>query len=332
MKRLTCDDDGVSQLYGRSSNKRPRLSGPEALGTGRAALGAPAARSARGLIVDSGLQSSEHFAQGGSCSSSSGLLGAGLRGIRRVDRTPDRVDDSVDRSGDVILVRDMADVEDISAEEFRLSVFGPVRAVGTGGAAAAAAGTAAASGSGPLAAAAAAFARVAAAGAGPEDADEVLITATVGQVSTLLDLPHSRPDCAAHRFQRPGVGLAAAASAAKANTAHCPQCFCYVCDVKASECAYWGTGPAAANHAHAHGASKEWARLRLRLRSLPPAGRQSLLAAIAAPRRSGRRAAAGRASTPPAAAATWPAAAATEPEAAAGGAAAEAEAVDAGAP
>ena len=43
------------------------------------------------------------------------------------------------------------------------------------------------------------------------------------QVSTLLDLPHSRPDCAAHRFQRPGVGLAAAASAAKANTAHCPQ-------------------------------------------------------------------------------------------------------------
>ena len=182
VQRLTCDDDGVSQLYGRSSNKRPRLSGPEALGTGRAALGAPAARSARGLIVDSGLQSSEHFAQGGSCSSSSGLLGAGLRGIRRVDRTPDRVDDSVDRSGDVILVRDMADVEDISAEEFRLSVFGPVRAVGTGGAAAAAAGTAAASGSGPLAAAAAAFARVAAAGAGPEDADEVLITATVGQV------------------------------------------------------------------------------------------------------------------------------------------------------
>ena len=162
------EDEGRRRARGRQAAPRP--------GQAARARSAPRLHSGAVLINQQ---------QGGSSNDKRPRLSGASAGPSHLARSTGGVT-AVDRDGRVeVLLCDSSgdsDVEDISAEEFRLSVFGPVRAVETGGAAAEAAGTAAASGSGPLAAAAAAFAHVAAAGAGPEDADEVLITATVGQV------------------------------------------------------------------------------------------------------------------------------------------------------
>eukprot|EP00198_Chlamydomonas_reinhardtii_P009280 XP_001698617.1 predicted protein [Chlamydomonas reinhardtii] len=97
--------------------------------------------------------------------------------------------------------------------------------------------------------------------------------ASKGQVPT-RDLPHPRPHCSNQRYRESQFG------ADVANVAHCPQCFCYVCDVKASECAFWGTGILGSDHANAHPDNTYWARLRMRARvAKPPAARQRLLTA-----------------------------------------------------
>ncbi|GFR40540.1 hypothetical protein Agub_g1113 [Astrephomene gubernaculifera] len=71
--------------------------------------------------------------------------------------------------------------------------------------------------------------------------EELRIVGETGQVVT-RDLPHPRPHCAAHRFN---------ASGAASNRTYCAQCFCYVCDVKAWECEFWGTGRRERDHANA---------------------------------------------------------------------------------
>ncbi|GIL83947.1 hypothetical protein Vretimale_10963 [Volvox reticuliferus] len=86
--------------------------------------------------------------------------------------------------------------------------------------------------------------------------EEVIITAATGQVAT-RDLAHPRPDCAVERFT---------ASTSISNAAMCPQCFCVVCDVKASECQYWGTGARERDHANARPFGY-WRRLREAARS-----------------------------------------------------------------
>lgn len=60
-----------------------------------------------------------------------------------------------------------------------------------------------------------------------EEEEELTIVATKGQ-NALMDFPHSRENCATHPF---------ATSINKA--VHCSNCYCYVCDVLASECVVW---------------------------------------------------------------------------------------------
>ncbi|GLI60102.1 hypothetical protein VaNZ11_002121 [Volvox africanus] len=81
--------------------------------------------------------------------------------------------------------------------------------------------------------------------------EDFVITATTGQVAT-RDLPHPRPDCAVERFT---------ATTSTSNAARCPQCFCFVCDVNASACQYWGTGARERDHANARPFGY-WRRLR----------------------------------------------------------------------
>ncbi|KXZ42250.1 hypothetical protein GPECTOR_175g218 [Gonium pectorale] len=71
--------------------------------------------------------------------------------------------------------------------------------------------------------------------------DEVLVTGMVGQV-TNRDLPHMRMHCAENPFSR---------DEAATNALHCPQCFCFVCDLPVSQCKLWGTGRSKHHHANA---------------------------------------------------------------------------------
>mmetsp|Transcript_22367 Transcript_22367/g.67137 ORF Transcript_22367/g.67137 Transcript_22367/m.67137 type:complete len:225 (+) Transcript_22367:330-1004(+) len=60
--------------------------------------------------------------------------------------------------------------------------------------------------------------------------EEVVITGSSG-VNALTDLPHSRHSCVV-------CPLPAAADAAAA-MAHCPRCYCYLCDRPVGECRQW---------------------------------------------------------------------------------------------
>ncbi|GLC42798.1 hypothetical protein PLESTM_001380900 [Pleodorina starrii] len=71
--------------------------------------------------------------------------------------------------------------------------------------------------------------------------EDLVITGATGQVPT-RDLAHPRHACAEHSFQ---------SAASTSNASWCPQCFCFVCDVKASECRFWGTGARERDHANA---------------------------------------------------------------------------------
>ncbi|GFR40543.1 hypothetical protein Agub_g1116 [Astrephomene gubernaculifera] len=127
-------------------------------------------------------------------------------------------------SSDVVIMRDTADsdVEDISPQEFKEAV-----AAATGKKA----------------------------GGGEEaeslEDDDIVITASYGQAAT-RDMPHPRPDCGVHSFTT---------GTSKSNSSHCSNCFCYVCDVKASECEFWGTGARTQDHANAM-PKAYWDRLR----------------------------------------------------------------------
>ncbi|KAG2449316.1 hypothetical protein HYH02_005471 [Chlamydomonas schloesseri] len=112
---------------------------------------------------------------------------------------------------------------------------------------------------------------------GNEAEEDVMVTGMVGQVVT-LDFPHPRSDCAGHPFSRTAGGVAAA------NASRCPQCFCYVCDVRASECTFWGTGLSPHDHANAHAGYRQWTRLRHSVKNLPTALRRAQLEAAAAGR------------------------------------------------
>ncbi|KAG2441423.1 hypothetical protein HYH02_010011 [Chlamydomonas schloesseri] len=87
------------------------------------------------------------------------------------------------------------------------------------------------------------------------DDEELIITGLTGQVAT-RDLPHPRPDCADHAFTS-GISTA--------NAQRCGQCYCFVCDVKASECDFWGTGARERDHCNARQLGY-WKRLRQAMR------------------------------------------------------------------
>lgn len=63
--------------------------------------------------------------------------------------------------------------------------------------------------------------------------DDFEIVKTVGS-NALVDFPHPRFACVVHRF--PKANASAIRAAAKK---HCAQCYCFVCDGPAAECASW---------------------------------------------------------------------------------------------
>ncbi|KAG2497724.1 hypothetical protein HYH03_004460 [Edaphochlamys debaryana] len=102
-----------------------------------------------------------------------------------------------------------------------------------------------------------------------DEDDDVIVTGAVGKVAT-RDFAHRRFECGARPFN--------AGRADPANGAHCPQCFCFVCDVKASECEWWGTGSRSQDHANAR-PTAAWTKLQEALKK----GDRAAVAAKAAP-------------------------------------------------
>jgi hypothetical protein len=97
--------------------------------------------------------------------------------------------------------------------------------------------------------------------------DEVQYQGRTGDVA-LADFPHARENCAAHPF---GMGK---------DKEHCPNCYCYVCDIPAADCKHWTT------HCKASHSVESWVAERKRWKEtggLPVAGKKKASAANAAP-------------------------------------------------
>ncbi|EJK45218.1 hypothetical protein THAOC_36181, partial [Thalassiosira oceanica] len=61
-----------------------------------------------------------------------------------------------------------------------------------------------------------------------------------------IDMPHMRSDCGLHKFVPDTIGLP------NNNLQICSNCYCFVCDIPASECKAWG------QHCHAHPGDAKW--------------------------------------------------------------------------
>ena len=102
-------------------------------------------------------------------------------------------------------------------------------------------------------------------GVGDDDDDDCEnIEFVGGNMVVAADMPHPRESCTRFPF------LAAPSEASQAlNLRHCPQCYCFVCEAKASECGRWSS------HCNATHKNGQWKALRNSLRSplmnlLPP--------------------------------------------------------------
>ncbi len=86
------------------------------------------------------------------------------------------------------------------------------------------------------------------------DEDDLVITGQSGTFSA--DLPHARAHCMMKPFKlvRDRVGV----ESGDGNETFCANCFCYVCDVKASECQGW----LPVGHCHANDKDPYWKALR----------------------------------------------------------------------
>lgn len=104
-----------------------------------------------------------------------------------------------------------------------------------------------------------------------EEEEELTIVATKGQ-NALMDFPHSRENCASHPF---------ATSINKA--VHCSNCYCYVCDVLASECVVWSLHCNASHNDRKWRSERESAKRRVQV-GLPPVADRTQTATTAAPR------------------------------------------------
>ena len=83
--------------------------------------------------------------------------------------------------------------------------------------------------------------------------DEIVIVGCSGNFGA--DLPHARAHCVnrPHRVVKERVG-----TEGDNNAQYCPNCFCYVCDVRASQCQGW----LLVGHCHAHDKDPYWRALR----------------------------------------------------------------------
>jgi len=86
------------------------------------------------------------------------------------------------------------------------------------------------------------------------DEDDLVIVGSTGTFSS--DLPHARAHCVNRPFRstKERVGKEEGGN----NEMFCPNCFCYVCDVKASDCKGW----LKVGHCHAHDKDPYWRALR----------------------------------------------------------------------
>eukprot|EP00529_Nitzschia_sp_RCC80_P017439 CAMPEP_0113448776 /NCGR_PEP_ID=MMETSP0014_2-20120614/4944_1 /TAXON_ID=2857 /ORGANISM="Nitzschia sp." /LENGTH=835 /DNA_ID=CAMNT_0000340005 /DNA_START=16 /DNA_END=2523 /DNA_ORIENTATION=- /assembly_acc=CAM_ASM_000159 len=91
-----------------------------------------------------------------------------------------------------------------------------------------------------------------------DDDRDVEIVGRTG-LNALEDFPHSREHCVVHPMNSSyggGGGGGSAAGAAGASAAvtlkHCPNCYCYVCDIHASDCQSWS------HHCHARHSNPMW--------------------------------------------------------------------------
>lgn len=83
----------------------------------------------------------------------------------------------------------------------------------------------------------------------------VIIGETLG-MRWNVDLMHKRTQCGLHAFDvQPNVS----------NAAHCHHCFCWVCDMLASKCSFWGQGAEVVDHCNAHD-TVQYRSLRLKFR------------------------------------------------------------------
>ena len=88
------------------------------------------------------------------------------------------------------------------------------------------------------------------------DSDDLQVVGVLGD--TAADFPHARCDCTTTKFS---AGRARLTVAGNAST--CPQCYCYVCQVPASECSQWTSRDARRPaHCNAHGKLALWIGLR----------------------------------------------------------------------
>ncbi len=79
-----------------------------------------------------------------------------------------------------------------------------------------------------------------------DDDDEIQFVG--GNMQVAADMPHQREACPRCPFQR--------FKNVPANSTFCPNCYCFICEIKASECLEWK------EHCHAHCKDNKWKKLR----------------------------------------------------------------------
>ncbi len=89
------------------------------------------------------------------------------------------------------------------------------------------------------------------------DDDDIQITSSTLTAPNVV-FPHHRYLCGVHKFTPLSI------IDNSGNTKFCPNCFCLVCDVRASECKEWESNtnnPAVGPHCHAHNGDEKWINL-----------------------------------------------------------------------
>ena len=92
------------------------------------------------------------------------------------------------------------------------------------------------------------------------DADDEIQIESCNVTNPGIQYPHVRDQCGVFRFsstRNSGGGSGSGNSASTStNAQYCPKCYCYVCDVKASECAEWN------EHCDANSGDVTWTAIR----------------------------------------------------------------------